>query len=230
MLNVIFEDNEIIVCEKPSGIPSQSDKTGVPDMLSLVCEHRKLNIYLIHRLDRNVGGVMVFAKTKQAAAALSIAMQAGKFKKTYLAIVEGNPKNEDVLENYLLKNQRLNFSKTVPENTANSKRAILKYTMLEEILEENTHLNLLKIDLFTGRHHQIRVQLSHADLPIWGDVKYNVNFVKKSGFFHLALWAHGLEFAYPKTGKMMNFTSLPHEEYPFTQTTLFRHDKLYHDE
>ncbi len=168
-LNVIYEDNHIIVVEKPVNIPSQGDKTGDIDMLSIVKQyikekyHKPGEVYLglVHRLDRPVGGVMVFAKTSKAAGRLSEEVRTKQFKKKYLVIVDGKFENkEGTLQDYLLKNERLNTSKVVPEGTKNSKLALLDYEVLK--YNEEINLSLLKINLHTGRHHQIRVQLANV--------------------------------------------------------------------
>ncbi|MBM7684765.1 RluA family pseudouridine synthase [Defluviitalea raffinosedens] len=222
-IKVLYEDPHIIVVEKPPKVPSQQDKTGDTDLMSLVKDHLKekypaaRNPYLglIHRLDRPVGGLMVFAKTKEANAKLSEQMKAHSFKKEYLAVVCGKPdKEHEEIRDYLLKNQARNVSKVVPEGVKGAKEAILEYTYINSVLAEETVLSLLKIKLKTGRHHQIRVQLANKQLPLWGDHKYNPIFVKKKEWTQLALWAWRLTFNHPKTGQLCSFESNP-TEYPF---------------
>ena len=211
----IFEDEHILVIEKPSGIASQPDKTNDESILSLL-EKRYQYIGLVHRLDRNVGGVMIFAKTKQATAELSKQIQEKIFVKQYLAVVCGNAEDEKTLKNYLIKNQRLNFSKCVAKNTRNAKEAVLSYKCIKRFSSERDEsLSLIKINLQTGRHHQIRVQTANEGIPIWGDTKYNPNFRYKKGFTNLALWASSLEIRHPKTKQTIQFESKPHEIYPF---------------
>ena len=211
-LKVIFEDNHIIVVEKPVNIPSQGDKTGDIDMLTIIKEYLKEkynkpgNVYLglIHRLDRPVGGVMVFAKTSKAAARLSEQVREKIFKKTYLVVVNGKMEEErGKLEDYLLKNEKNNMSKVVKEGTKNSKLAVLDYTVLK--YNEEVNLSVLKIDLHTGRHHQIRVQLSSRDHSIYGDQKYGGRGHGKQ----IALWAYSLEIEHPITKEKMCFKSIP---------------------
>ena len=177
-LHVIYEDNHIIVVEKPVNIPSQGDKTGDKDMLTIIKEYIKekynkpgdVYLGLVHRLDRPVGGVMVFAKTSKAASRLSEQVRIKEFKKTYLVIVNGKfDKNKGILEDYLLKNEKNNMSKVVKEGTKNSKLASLDYEVLK--YNEEINLSVLKINLHTGRHHQIRVQLSSRNHSIYGDQK-----------------------------------------------------------
>ncbi len=211
-LKVIYEDNHIIVVEKKPNIPSQSDKTEDIDMLTIIKEYLKEkykkpgNVYLglIHRLDRPVGGVMVFAKTSKAASRLSEEVRNKTFKKEYLVVVDGKlEKEEDTLEDYLLKNEKNNLSKVVKEGTKNSKYACLNYKVLKYNKEIN--LSVLKINLQTGRHHQIRVQLSSRNHSIYGDQKYGTRGRGKQ----IALWAYSLEIIHPVTKEKMVFKSLP---------------------
>ena len=211
-LKVIYEDNHIIVVEKPPNVPSQGDKTEDVDMLTLIKEYLKEkynkpgNVYLglVHRLDRPVGGVMVFAKTSKAASRLSNQVREKVFKKEYLAIVDGKPeKDKDTLENYLLKNERTNTSRIVKENTPGSKYAKLDYEVLKH--KEEINLSLLKILLHTGRHHQIRVQLAGMGHSICGDQKYGTRGRGKQ----ISLWAYKLTIEHPITKESMTFTDVP---------------------
>ena len=211
-LKIIYEDNQIIVVEKIPNIPSQGDKTGDIDMLEIIKKYIKEkynkpgNVYLglVHRLDRPVGGVMVFAKTSKAASRLSEEVRSRQLKKEYLVVVDGKfEKNKDTLEDYLLKNQQKNISKVVKEETKNSKIAKLDY----ETLKYNSEIDLsvLKVLLHTGRHHQIRVQLSSRGHSIYGDQKYGTRGRGKQ----IALWAYKLTIIHPITKKEMTFTSIP---------------------
>jgi len=211
-MKIIYEDNHIIVVEKPVNIPSQSDKTGDMDCLNLIKQYLKEkynkpgNVYvgLVHRLDRPVGGVMVFAKTSKAAARLSNQVREKKFKKTYLVIVDEKMEHQKgILEDYLLKNERNNISKVVQENTKNSKFAKLDYEVLK--YEEEINLSVLKINLHTGRHHQIRVQLSSRNHSIYGDQKYGTRGRGKQ----IALWAYELQIYHPVTNEKLSFYSVP---------------------
>lgn len=214
-LKVIYEDNHIIVVEKPANIPSQGDKTGDLDMLTIIKAYLKEkynkpgNVYLglVHRLDRPVGGVMVFAKTSKAAARLSEQVREKVFKKKYLVIVNGKfEEKKGTLKDYLLKNERLNKSRVVEEGTKNSKYAELDYEVLKYDKEQN--LSLLKIDLHTGRHHQIRVQLSSRDHSIYGDAKYN----GRGSARQLYLWAYELTIQNVISKEEMTFTSIPEKQ------------------
>lgn len=214
-LKVIYEDNHIIVVEKPANIPSQGDKTGDLDMLTIIKAYLKEkynkpgNVYLglVHRLDRPVGGVMVFAKTSKAASRLSEQVREKVFKKKYLVIVNGKfEEKKGTLKDYLLKNERLNKSRVVEEGTKNSKYAELDYEVLKYDKEQN--LSLLKIDLHTGRHHQIRVQLSSRDHSIYGDAKYN----GRGSARQLYLWAYELTIQNVISKEEMTFTSIPEKQ------------------
>ena len=214
-LKVIYEDNHLIVVEKPANIPSQGDKTGDLDMLTIIKAYLKEkynkpgNVYLglVHRLDRPVGGVMVFAKTSKAAARLSEQVREKVFKKKYLVIVNGKfEEKKGTLKDYLLKNERLNKSRVVEEGTKNSKYAELDYEVLKYDKEQN--LSLLKINLHTGRHHQIRVQLSSRDHSIYGDAKYN----GRGSARQLYLWAYELTIQNVVSKEEMTFTSIPEKE------------------
>ena len=166
-IRVIFEDNHIIVAEKQVNIPSQKDDSNDNDMLTLLKKDIKErykkpgNVYLglVHRLDRPAGGVMVFAKTSKAASRLSEQMRSGRFRKIYFAVVHGKLKNEQgSLRHFLLKDERTNIVSIADEISTNAKLALLDY-------EEIGHIkgfSLVKIDLHTGRPHQIRVQFSRT--------------------------------------------------------------------
>ena len=212
MLKIIYEDNHIIVVEKPVNVPSQSDKTGDKDLLTMIKEYLKEKYHkqgeaylgLVHRLDRPVGGVMVYAKTSKAAARLSEQIRQKQFTKKYLVIVDGKmEQKQGILEDYLWKNEKTNTSKVVEEGTKNAKYAKLEYEVLKYVPE--TNLSVLKIKLETGRHHQIRVQLSHAGHSIYGDQKYGSRGKGKQ----IALWAYELSFIHPITKEKLNFTDMP---------------------
>lgn len=211
-LKVIYEDNHIIVVEKIPNIPSQADKTGDIDMLTLVKNYIKEkhnkpgNVYLglVHRLDRPVGGVMIFAKTSKAASRLSDQVREKVFKKEYIAVVDGKfePRN-GTLENYLYKDERNNISKVVNPEKKNAKFAKLDYEVIT--YNEVKDLSLVKVNLHTGRHHQIRVQLSNFGHSIFGDQKYGTRGKGKQ----IALWAYELSIIHPITKKEMVFEDLP---------------------
>ena len=211
-LNVIYEDNHIIVVEKIVNIPSQADKTEDLDMLSIIKSYLKekynkpgdVYLGLIHRLDRPVGGVMVFAKTSKAAARLSEEVRVKDFEKKYLVVVDGKMESKKgTLEDYLLKNEKQNMSKVVKEGTKNSKKAVLDYEVLK--YQEDINLSVLRVNLHTGRHHQIRVQFASRNHSICGDQKYGTRGRGKQ----ISLWAYELSILHPITKERMTFRVMP---------------------
>lgn len=221
-IKIIYEDKHILCLEKQPGIPSQSDKTNDEDLMTLGLKYLKTkhdNPYLglIQRLDRPVGGVMLFAKNEFANKELSKQVQLRETNKEYLTVVCGRPEQEiGELQDYLKKLKTINMSKVTTEDDKLSKLAKLKYICIETLeTEEYGPLTLIKIDLLTGRHHQIRVQLSNAKMPIWGDNKYNKVFTKKKDWTQIALWSYKFGFKHPKTKEYMEFTCLPQNIYPF---------------
>ena len=218
-LKVLYEDNQIIVVEKEPNIPSQGDKTGDVDLLSMVKKYikEKYNklgeayIGLVHRLDRPVGGVIVFARTSKSASRLSEQVRNKTLKKTYIAVVDGCfAENKGVLEDYLYKDERNNISKVVNKDKKNAKLAKLEYEVLD--YDEKRDLSTVKIKLYTGRHHQIRVQFANSGHSLYGDQKYG----KRGKGKQIRLWAYELEFEHPVKKEMMSFKSVPpfvNEEY-----------------
>ena len=211
-LKVLYEDNHIIVVVKPVNIPSQGDKTGDEDMLTIIKKYLKekynkpgdVYLGLVHRLDRPTGGVMVFAKTSKAASRLSEQVRNKDFHKKYLCIVDGKMEKErGTFKDYLLKNEKNNMSKVVKIGTKNSKEAILDYEVIK--YNEEINMSVVKVDLHTGRHHQIRVQFASRNHSLSGDQKYG-NRGRNKG---LALWAYSLSFVHPVKKERMIF-----EEYP----------------
>lgn len=207
--HILYEDDAVLVCRKQAGIPVQTQRMGQQDMVSLLKNYRAAKkeepyLGLVHRLDQPVEGIMVFAKTKQAAAALAKQVSERSVDKYYYAIVWGKMKEPDgVLTDYLLKDGRTNCSKVVTKETLGAKRAELSYHTMAETEEKS----LLEICLKTGRHHQIRVQLSHAEHPIYGDGKYGVR--QETGYLPLALCSCRLGFTHPVTKKKMKFEIRP---------------------
>ena len=211
-MKVIYEDNHIIVVIKEPNIPSQADKTGDIDMLKLVKNYvkEKYNkpgeayIGLVHRLDRPVGGIMVFARTSKSASRLSEQIRNKTFKKKYLAVVDGKFDNKKgTLTDYLYKDERNNISKVVSETKKNSKRAELDYEVLN--YDAKRDLSLVKIYLHTGRHHQIRVQMAHAGHSLFGDQKYGTRGKGKQ----IRLWAYEIEFEHQIKKKVLKFNDYP---------------------
>ena len=211
-INVIYEDNHLLVVEKPINITTQEDNSKDKDLLNMLKDYIKEkynkpgNVYLglVHRLDRPVGGVMVFAKTSKAASRLSEQVRKNEFNKIYNAVCIGNLNDQGRLEDKLLKDTKRNIVRV----DGNGKQAILNYKKLDQ----QNNLTLTEIKLETGRSHQIRVQMSHNKTPLFGDQKYNKD--SKVGE-QLALFAKKLEFYHPVTKELMSFElPLPDRE-PF---------------
>lgn len=201
---IIFEDNHLLVVYKPAGLLSQEDHTGRPDLLNL-CKNYirteynkpgKVFLGLLHRLDRPVSGVMVFAKTSKSASRISEQIRSQKVRKRYRAVVYGNPPLNGVLEHYLEKDKQKNMSRVVSQPTHQSKKAKLSFTTISS----TKYLSLVDINLETGRSHQIRVQFAEIGSPIWGDKRYGK---EESGF--IALHAYTLKLEHPTLKKKMVF-------------------------
>lgn len=211
-LKVIYEDNHIIVVEKPVNIPSQGDKTGDIDMLSIIKAYLKekynkpgeVYLGLAHRLDRPTGGVMVFAKTSKAASRLSEQVRNKEMHKQYLCIVDGQmEEKQGTFKDYLYKNEKTNTSRIAKPNEKNAKEAILDYEVIK--YNEEINLSVIKVNLHTGRHHQIRVQFSSRNHSLYGDQKYGTRGRGKQ----LALWAFSLSFKHPTTKEVLLFEDYP---------------------
>lgn len=205
-LEVLYEDNHIIVVYKPANVLSQGDSTGDIDMLSIVKNyiknkyHKPGNVYigLVHRLDRPVSGVMVFARTSKAASRLSQQIKNKEFKKKYYAIINGKIENKtDVLKDYLLK---LDDGNTIVTDKEHGKESVLEYSVIKEIDGKS----LVDIDLKTGRHHQIRVQFSFRGYPLVGDQRYG-NIDGKQ----ICLSSYYLSFMHPITKERIEFIRKP---------------------
>ncbi len=206
---ILFEDETMLVAVKPQGMPTQGDKTGDLDLLSALQQHCGHGLGLIHRLDRPVGGLLVFAKTKKAEAALQKQMQEGLLEKSYRSVLCGEmPEKQGTLADFLKKNMRTNLSEVVSPKEKMAKKAVLRYRVLDTLKEENQTLSYVEIQLETGRHHQIRVQTAHGNAPIWGDKKYNPAFQGK-GRTEIALWSYALKGLHPVTNQLWRFQQIP---------------------
>ncbi len=218
-VEILYEDQDILVCIKPFGMPVQSDKSRDTDLLTYLKHHIYENedldeepyLAMVHRLDRPVGGVMVFAKNQKAAANLSDQVQDGSMVKFYQAVVTGElPDDYGILEDYLIRDGKTNTSKVVKKGTKGAKKAELEYEVLDVMETDEGVLSYILIELLTGRHHQIRVQLASRGVGIYGDTKYNPGFSKtKKKYQQIALYATRLEFEHPASGEHMVFKTEP---------------------
>ena len=211
MINVLYEDNHIIVVMKPANVPVCEDSSGDLDLLSMVKhyleeKYNKNNAFvgLVHRLDRPVGGVMVFAKTSKAASRLSDQIRKGELKKKYYAVVMGKTLERGIFVDKLEKDSKKNISFV----SDNGKESILEY----ERIKTNGEMSLVSIDLKTGRSHQIRVQFSHHGFPLYGDQKYNK---KAKMHTQIALFAYSLSFLHPTLKKELVFSVDIPKIYPY---------------
>lgn len=213
MINILYEDNHLLVVEKPINMPVQADNTKDQDLLTVLKKYLKNkynkpnNVYLglIHRLDRPVGGVMVFAKTSKAASRLSEQIRDHKFIKVYYAVVEGNIDLKGRFVDKLLKDNETNMV-SINED---GKEAILDYEKINKI----DNLSLMQIKLVTGRSHQIRVQFSSRNYPLYGDQRYNKNAKVKE---QIALYASSISFIHPVTKELLTFSLPIPNRYPFS--------------
>lgn len=214
-MEILYEDNHIIVVSKPQGVASQPDETGDKDILTQVKEYikEKYNkpgeafVGLVHRLDRPTGGAMVFAKTSKAASRLSEQMRNGDFDKTYLAVVCGKPReSKGKIVSYLKKDEKTNTALIVPQTTTGAKRAELDYEVLA--YNQDTDHSLVKVKIYSGRGHQIRVQMKSIKCPIFGDQKYGGENMPK---VMLNLFATELAFLHPVTKQKLIFRVYPPE-------------------
>jgi len=210
MCDVIFEDNQILVVVKPQNIPVQADSSNDADLLTKLKDYlvKKYNkpgqayLGLVHRLDRPTGGVMVFAKTSKSAQRLCDQIKTDQFEKTYFAVVNGVPRLKQCrLTNYLKKDEKNNIVKICPQYETGAKEAILDYQILETVGDKT----LVKVDLQTGRSHQIRVQMANIGCPVVNDVKYGSKTQKGD----LALWATVLKFNHPVTKQRLTYKVTP---------------------
>jgi 23S rRNA pseudouridine1911/1915/1917 synthase len=215
-IDILYEDNHLLAVNKPAGILSQEDHTGNTDLLNLCKEYikkeynkpGKVFLGLLHRLDRPVSGVMLFAKTSKAASRISEQIRKRKVKKKYLAVVEGTPPPNGFLSHHLKKDTTQNRVMAVPAGKPGAKEAQLIF----QKLDQRQNLALLEIDLITGRPHQIRVQLSEEGFPIWGDQKYG-----KPGKPSPALHAWKLTVTHPTLKNESVFTANPPKSEPWNK-------------
>lgn len=209
-LQVLFEDNHIVIVNKRAGDITQGDKTGDKPLSEVVKEYIKdkynkpgdVFLGVVHRLDRPTSGIIIFARTSKSLERLNKMLRDKTIHKTYWAVVKKHPKKEkDTLINYLRKNPKNNKSKAYTKEIEGSKKAVLHYTVLKKL----DNYSLIEIDLETGRHHQIRTQLSTIGSPIKGDLKYGFDRSNKDGSIHLH--ARKIKFTHPVSKELINITA-----------------------
>lgn len=219
---ILYEDNHLLVVVKPPNLLSQGDRTGDQDLHSLLKEYirekynKPGNVYLglVHRLDRPTGGVMVFAKTSKAAGRLSEQIRKNTFKRGYLAVVAGHPEPlQGRKRDYLLKDRKTNLVSVVKPTVPGAQEAILTY----QVADMSGNCSLVRIQLQTGRPHQIRVQMAASGHPLVGDQRYGPRSNVRQ---QIALWAEIISFLHPTTKERLEFSQPPPGEKPWTN---FRH-------
>ena len=209
MPDILYEDNHVIVAVKPPNMLSQADHTGDTDILTWLKESVRIRynkpgaVYLglVHRLDRPVGGLMVFARTSKAANRLSAQMREHALGREYLCIVTGEVEDDFTLVDYLIKDERLNRVTVCDSDVKGAQEAVLH----GHCIRRSQGLALCSIRLETGRNHQIRVQMSHIGAPLWGDNRYGNGIPGQQ----IALWGYKLTFEHPTTHQLMTFMYLP---------------------
>ena len=201
---IIWEDKELIVCRKPAGVISEAG--GMPELLKEQTGAKE--VFCVHRLDRETAGLMVYAKTKRAAAGLSAAIEAGKLKKRYLAVVQGAPPAQGEMRDLLFRDKAKNKSYVVKRMRKGVREAQLSY----ETLQQARGFSLVKVSLITGRSHQIRVQFASRGFPLLGDGRYGGSHRE----LPLALYSAELWFPHPLSSEILSFSSAPPEEEPWT--------------
>ena len=211
-VSIIYEDKDILVCRKPAGLPTQSAKVSVPDLVSdrqsYLAEKKETYRGVVHRLDQPVEGLLVFAKNKAAAKNLSEQLKISSFDKVYYAVAFNQPPvQEGMLEDYMIKDG--SRAKIVPADTPGAKKAVLHY----RLIAMKKGRALYEVRLETGRFHQIRAQMAHAGMPLLGDKKYAdaaINIYSEAhGIKNVALCAFKLKLIHPGTGEEMLFISKP---------------------
>lgn len=208
-MELVYQDRDVVVCVKPPRVLSTDKPGGVPDLVRSALQDPQANIRTVHRLDRVVSGLMVLARNAKAAAELSRQIREGEFQKEYLAVIHGRPASDSgTLRDLLLRNKQERKTYIVTEPGKDVQEAILDY----QLLAQTENLSRVRIQLRTGRTHQIRAQFSGRGLPLVGDRKYSL----LEDECEIALWSYRLAFRHPYSGKPMEFVLEPPAVYPWT--------------
>ena len=208
-MDIVYQDKDIIVCVKPPRVLSTDEPGGVPDLIRQELGDPNANVRTVHRLDRTVSGLMVLARRSKAAAELSRQIREGKFQKEYVAVIHGSPaEDRGELRDLLLRNKQERKTYIVTEPGKDVQEAILDY----QVLKRTEDMSRVRIQLHTGRTHQIRVQFSGRGWPLVGDRKYGI----PDEADEIALWSYRLAFKHPYSGKSMEFILEPPAVYPWS--------------
>jgi 23S rRNA pseudouridine1911/1915/1917 synthase len=210
-MEILYEDRRVLVCLKPAGAPSTDQPGGVPDLLRRQLGDEKACLRTVHRLDQVVGGVMVLARSRQAASLLGEQMRERGFQKEYLAVLDGEmPGEGGTLRDLLGYSKEQRRAYRGDELGPDVREALLDY----QVLGRENGRTLVRVQLHTGRTHQIRAQFSLRGFPVTGDVKYGGSPRQGEG---IALWSHRLEFSHPQTGERVTFSAPPPAVWPWTE-------------
>ena len=208
-MEIIYMDEALIVCIKPAGILSTDEPGGLPELVRKELGDEKADVRTVHRLDRAVSGLMLLARGAKAASELSRQIREGEFEKEYLAVVHGETEDRASLRDLLLRNKARKMTFGVNEPEKGVQEALLDY----ETLGRRNGMSMVKIQLHTGRTHQIRVQFSSRGFPLVGERKY----CEPMDECPLALWSHMIGFSHPVTGERMRFEKQAPEVFPWTE-------------
>ena len=207
-MEVLYLDEDILVCIKPPRVLSTDEPGGVPELARQELGQPEADVRTVHRLDRVVSGVMVLARSAQAASELSRQIREGSFQKEYMAVIHGSPaQDQGQLRDLLYRDKARRMTMVAQEPGKGIQEALLDY----QVLGRREGLSLVKIRLHTGRTHQIRVQFASRGMPLVGERKYST----LEDDCQIALWSHALGFVHPTTGKPMSIRKQPPREYPW---------------
>lgn len=207
-MELVYQDKDIVVCIKPARVLSTDEPGGVPELVRQALGNEKADVRTVHRLDRVVSGLMVLARSAAAASELSRQIREGEFQKEYLAVVHGKTEDRATLRDLLLRNKQERKTYIAPEPAKGVQEAVLHY----QTQNRTADLSRVRIQLQTGRTHQIRAQFSGRGLPLVGDRKYSL----LEDDCEIALWSYRLAFCHPTTGSPMEFLWEPPRTYPWT--------------
>lgn len=207
-MEIVYIDNDIVVCVKPQRVLSTDEPGGMPELVRKALGDPKADVRTVHRLDRVVGGLMVLARNAEVASNLSRQIREGNFKKEYRAVVHGKPEADSgTLQDLLFRNKARKMTMVVPEVGKGVQEAVLHY----QVLGTSGDLSILSIQLETGRTHQIRVQFASRGMPLVGERKYST----LEDNCEIALWSSKIEFTHPVKGQNMEFELAPPDVHPW---------------
>lgn len=207
-MQIIYQDKDILVCVKPPRVLSTDEPGGLPDLVREALGDKNANVRTVHRLDQAVSGLMVLARRSKAASELSRQIREGEFQKEYVAVIHGIPEKDGELRDLLLRNKQERKTYIVSEMGKDVQEALLSY----QVINRTEDLSRVRIQLHTGRTHQIRVQFSGRGWPLVGDRKYGI----PDSAEEIALWSYRLAFKHPYSGKPMEFILEPPSDYPWS--------------